>query len=72
MERREGVEHFWTPPPGERLLGMVRFKDMIVVATDGGVYVITDHSKPFPDLDIRKITSDVFVNGVNGQEPTLK
>jgi len=59
MERREGVEHFWTPPPGERLLGMVRYQDMIVVATDGGVYIITDHGKPLPDWEVRKITGDL-------------
>lgn len=60
VERRDGVEHVWTPPqPGETILGMVRYQDMIVVATNFGVYVITDPGKPLPDWEVRRITTDV-------------
>ena len=55
-----GVHHFWSPPnPGERVLGMIQFQDVLAVATDEGVYVITDHGRPLPDWEVRKISHDL-------------
>lgn len=45
---RGGVEHFWSPPPGEKILGMAQMEGTIVVATDGGIYMICDKDH-YPD-----------------------
>lgn len=58
MESRSGVEHFWTPPgPGERILGMVKYEDMIVIATTDGVYYIAPlGGRGLMDREIQKIS----------------
>ena len=54
------VELFWTPPePGERILGLTKYQDMIVVATDCGVYVISPPGRGLMDHEVRKISHDV-------------
>jgi hypothetical protein len=38
---RIDAQPFWTPPrPGEKILGMCTYRDVVVVATTDGVYVI--------------------------------
>jgi hypothetical protein len=60
METRSGVEHFWTAPgPGESILGMVKYEDMIVVATTDGIYYITPpNGRGLMDHEIRKMSHD--------------
>ena len=59
MATTNDVQHFWSPPrPGEAILGTIRFRDMIVVATTDGVYVITDHGRPLPEWEVRQINHD--------------
>ena len=56
MEHSNAVHHFWTPPePGETIVGMKQYKDMLVIATSNGVYVISEHGRPLPDWDVQKI-----------------
>lgn len=56
-QSRSGVHHFWSPPrPGEAILGMTLFKDVMVIATTDGIYVVTDHGRPLPDWEIQQIT----------------
>ncbi len=60
MESRSGVELFWTPPrPGECILGMTKYEDLIVIATDDGVYVIMPPHRPVLDgYVVQKISHD--------------
>lgn len=61
METQSGIEHFWSPPgPGERILGMVKYEDMIVIATDQGVYAITPPGRGLMDHEVRKISLDTL------------
>ncbi len=58
--RRSDVELFWTPPrPGERILGMAKYQDMIVIATDDGVYYISN-GRGLMDHEVRKISHDTI------------
>lgn len=34
---------------------MTKYKDMLVIVTNNGVYVISEHEQPLPDWDIQKI-----------------
>lgn len=58
METRSGIEHFWSPPPGEHILGMAKYEDVIVVATDNGVYVIGATDKWFDSHQVQKLSID--------------
>ena len=50
------VQHFWSPPePGETVVGMTLYQGVLVLATCNGVYVVSEHGRPLPDWDIRKI-----------------
>lgn len=61
METRSGIEHFWTPPgPGERILGMVKYEDIIVVATTDGVYMIAPEGRRLLDYEVQKISSNTL------------
>lgn len=54
--RREGMQHFWSPPePGENIVGMTQYEGFLVVATDRGVYVVCDEGRMLPDWVVRKI-----------------
>lgn len=56
MQTVDDVQHFWSPPgPGEKLLGMMKFEDKIVVATNDGVYVIMPYGQSLPDWVVQKI-----------------
>lgn len=61
METRSGIEHFWSPPEGETLLGMARYQDMIVVAASDGVYVISPPGTGglMNHHEVRKIAGDL-------------
>lgn len=55
------VQHFWSPPrPGEKILGMAKFQDLLVVATTEGVYVIADHCRSFPDWQVQQINRELM------------
>ena len=59
IEPRSGVQHYWSPPrPGEQILKMGWFQDVIVICTTDGVYVISDHGKPLPDWQVQQINRD--------------
>ena len=61
METRSGIELFWTPPgPGEKLLGMTKYEDMIVVATTDGVYVIMPPGRALMEHTVQKISHDTI------------
>lgn len=38
----EKPEHFWSPPDAMPIVGVVNYRDVIVVATASGVYVIRE------------------------------
>lgn len=38
----EKPEFFWSPPAGAPIVGMTKYRDMIVIATGFGVYVIRE------------------------------
>ena len=42
-------KHLWTPPAGEQIVGLERFRDYIIMATTRGLYKVT-HDE---DIDIR-------------------
>lgn len=53
------IQHFWSPPrPGEQILGLTSYRDMIVVATNWGVYVISE-GQGLANHEVRQILSDV-------------
>lgn len=61
MPSRSGVELFWTPPrPGERILGMTTYQDVVVVATTDGVYTIAPHGRILDDLEVRQVSHDTI------------
>lgn len=39
------VELIWKTPPGERIVGIVQWRDAIVLATDRAYYRISDDGK---------------------------
>lgn len=45
VESPQKAKHLWSPPPGERILGMFRYQDVVVVGTTGGVYVIAEKGR---------------------------
>lgn len=47
--------HFWSAPEGERLIGMVNYRDMIVVATDRTIYVIKEQGRGLDDHEVQAI-----------------
>ncbi len=36
------IEHLWQPPAGEKIVGLVQFRDHVYIATDRTVYRITE------------------------------
>lgn len=50
------LEHFWTAPMGETILGLVNYQGMIVVATNRTVYVIKDQGRGLFDYEIAAIS----------------
>ena len=54
-EAINGLEYFWTVPEGERLIGMVNYRDMIVVATDRSVYFIKESGHGLMEHEIQRI-----------------
>ena len=41
-------KHLWTPPPGEAIVGLVQYRDYIIMATNRGVYKVIHDD----DIDI--------------------
>jgi len=49
------IEHFRSPPDGASILGMTTYRDMIIVATTSGVYVIKSKGRGLDDHEVTLI-----------------
>lgn len=47
-------EFFWSPPDGELIVGMVTYREIVVVATSGGIYTINATGQ-VDNLEVRKV-----------------
>lgn len=54
---RPTLQDFWKPGPGEKIVSTTQFRDVVIVATDNGVYVITPGHMPLWDWEIQKIAA---------------
>lgn len=54
----EKPEFFWSPPDAQPIVGLTQYRDMIIVATGSGVYVIRE--KGTVGLDSHVVEKLVF------------
>jgi hypothetical protein len=56
------VEFFWRPPrAGEEILGLVKYRDMLIIATTDGVYTITPpNSEGLSDHEVRQVSDEII------------
>jgi hypothetical protein len=52
---RPTLQDFWRPSPGEKIVSTTQFQDVVIVATEYGVYVITPGQRVLWDWEIQKI-----------------
>jgi hypothetical protein len=58
----QDVEFFWSPPDGAPILGVTKFRDLVVIATASGVYVMGN--APLDEYIVRRVSSqDIFKLG---------
>lgn len=49
------MQHFHEFAPGDKIISMVPYKDMIVVATDRSIYVIKDGKICLMEFEVQEI-----------------
>jgi hypothetical protein len=54
---RPTLQDFWGPEDGQKIVGLIQFQDMIVVASEYRVYVMTRGHKALWDLEIQQIAN---------------
>ena len=57
------IELFWSPPKGEKVLGITLYEDLLVIATDFGIYVMSKDNKVLDDYIIRRINIPDHLRG---------
>lgn len=55
---RPTLQDFWKPDDGCKIVSTTQFRDVIVVATEWGIYVITPGKRMLWDWEIQKIAVD--------------
>jgi hypothetical protein len=58
------AKFFWSPPDNAPIVGVTKFRDVVVVATSTGVYVIVDGMWPPDGWTVHKISDAVRRNDV--------
>ncbi|KPG01816.1 hypothetical protein IP86_03130 [Rhodopseudomonas sp. AAP120] len=61
----EQPEFFWAPPDGASIVGVTKFRNVVVVATSSGVYTIGPDGAP-DEWTVRKISDQI------AREPSVR
>lgn len=68
-----GPRMFWSPPDGEKLLGMIQYEGVLVIATTGGVYIVCDGDRGLDHMlveQLKPVDGTVLVEALNGERAT--